>query len=153
MAIFPSLFFFSSPPLPQGLSLYISRHDGQAVTCEDFLYAMEDANDRCIYDSFMNWYTQSGTPLVQVEHKWNMDKGEMTLQIKQSVGDTPGQDSRSKSPFLIPLRVAFLDGSTGAELPFHRYTQKNNDSQTETQRAIYEGMTEVGRDKQLDSDG
>ncbi|MCD7465243.1 hypothetical protein HAX54_000906 [Datura stramonium] len=48
----------------KGTDLYFKRHDGQAVTCEDFFAAMRDANS-ADFANFLLWYSQAGTPVVR----------------------------------------------------------------------------------------
>lgn len=96
----------------QGMDLYFKRHDGQAVTCDDFAAAMADASEVDL-SQFKRWYSQAGTPELTVEQEWNRDNGEFNLVITQECADTPGQDA--KQPFHIPLRVGLL-GQNGEEL-------------------------------------
>lgn len=89
----------------KGMDLYFERHDGQAVTCEDFIKAMEDANQQD-WTQFRFWYRQAGTP--EVTAKLNkIAAGEFELTLKQTCPPTPGQES--KHPFMIPVKVGFLD--------------------------------------------
>ncbi len=90
----------------RGLDVYFERHDGQAVTCEDFVRAMEDANS---YDlkQFRRWYSQAGTPEVSVSAEYDADKRQVTLNLKQSCPATPSQEE--KEPFHIPLKVGLID--------------------------------------------
>ncbi|MCP3673724.1 MAG: aminopeptidase N [Gammaproteobacteria bacterium] len=89
----------------KGMKLYFERHDGQAVTCEDFICAMEDANNVDL-SLFRNWYRQAGTPELDVNAHWDSSKGKYTLTITQYCKPTPGQPH--KEPFLIPLRLALF---------------------------------------------
>ncbi|MCP4273556.1 MAG: aminopeptidase N [Gammaproteobacteria bacterium] len=89
-----------------GMKLYFKRHDGQAVTCEDFVKAMEDANDVDL-SLFRNWYSQAGTPEVVVESNWNGESGDYSLQFYQDCPATPGQ--AHKDCFLIPMRLALFN--------------------------------------------
>ncbi len=91
----------------RGMDLYFERHDGQAVTCEDFVKAMEDAN-RVDLAQFMRWYTQAGTPRVEVQYHYEADRRTFVLALTQSCPPTPGQPH--KEPFLIPVGLALLDG-------------------------------------------
>jgi aminopeptidase N len=93
-----------------GCDLYFIRHDGQAVTCDDFVTAMEEANSIDL-TQFRQWYAQAGTPLIQVEQSYNADKQELTLTLSQSNPATPGQTE--KPPLHIPVKVGLLnpDGS------------------------------------------
>lgn len=97
----------------KGSDLYFERHDGQAVTCDDFISAMEDANGADLAQ-FKRWYSQAGTPLLEVEGDYDAASATFTLHCRQSCPATPGQTE--KLPFVIPLRMALLD-SNGQELP------------------------------------
>jgi aminopeptidase N len=92
-----------------GTDLYFSRHDGQAVTCEDFVKAMEDASGVDL-SHFRLWYSQAGTPKVKAR-LLNGD-GAVRIALEQEVPPTPGQPV--KQPMPIPLKVALLDEATGA---------------------------------------
>jgi aminopeptidase N len=94
-----------------GMDLYFARHDGQAVTCEDFVKAMEDASGVDL-GQFRLWYSQAGTPRVSVSVEQERDT--VTLRFKQAVPDTPGQSG--KAPMHIPLRAALLGADSGAVL-------------------------------------
>ena len=88
----------------QGMQQYIKRHDGQAVTCEDFLVAMEDATGVDL-SQFRLWYSQAGTPRVEIEETYDAERQQYILTCRQSTPATPGQSH--KQPFLIPMRVLF----------------------------------------------
>ncbi len=92
----------------KGMDLYFQRHDGQAVTTEDFVTAMEDANDADLAQ-FRLWYSQAGTPAVQVSGDYDEESKIYTLILSQSCPPTPGQPS--KQPFHIPLRIGLVDSS------------------------------------------
>jgi aminopeptidase N len=96
----------------KGTDLYFSRHDGQAVTIDDFLKAMEDANGTDL-GQFKCWYTQAGTPELQVTRTYNAKAKTYTLIIKQTCPPTPGQPH--KEPFHIPIAIGLLD-SYGRDL-------------------------------------
>jgi aminopeptidase N len=82
----------------KGMDLYFKRHDGQAVTCDDFVAAMADANQKDL-SQFKRWYSQAGTPRVHV--KESFEDGCYQVTLTQSCPATPGQDK--KLPFHIPL--------------------------------------------------
>ncbi|TXI13109.1 MAG: aminopeptidase N, partial [Polynucleobacter sp.] len=82
----------------KGIDLYFARHDGQAVTCDDFVDAMADANDKDL-SQFKRWYSQAGTPRVQVTESF--ENGDYCITLKQSCPPSPGQNK--KEPFHIPL--------------------------------------------------
>ncbi len=96
----------------RGMDLYFARHDGQAVTCDDFAAAMADASGIDL-QQFKNWYSQAGTPLLQVSGQWVESESKYRLLIKQSCPDTPGQSA--KQPFHIPVKVGLL-GKDGRDL-------------------------------------
>ena len=89
----------------KGMDLYFQRHDGQAVTCDDFLAAMADANQRDL-SQFKNWYSQAGTPHVKVEERYDSEKKQYHLNLSQSCAATPGQ--LEKKPFHIPLKMRLI---------------------------------------------
>ena len=86
--------------------LYFQRHDGQAVTCDDFVQAMEDANDVDL-SQFRRWYSQAGTPRLSVEQQYNSTTKTLALTIKQTCPPTPGQ--AEKQTLHIPIKLGFLD--------------------------------------------
>lgn len=85
----------------KGMKLYFERHDGKAVTCEDFVQAMEDANGED-FSRFRHWYSQAGTPVVTAEQSYDKDAKQLTLVLKQETASTPGQEQ--KAPFHIPVK-------------------------------------------------
>jgi aminopeptidase N len=97
----------------KGMDLYFERHDGQAVTCDDFRLAMADANGRDL-TLFERWYSQAGTPVVQAETRYDEQAQTYTLRLVQSCPPTPGQTE--KLPFHIPVAVGLL-GQDGRDLP------------------------------------
>ena len=96
----------------KGTDLYFSRHDGQAVTTDDFVKAMEDANDTDL-SQFKRWYSQAGTPELQVSRSYDARLNRYTLTFRQTCPPTPGQTE--KKPFHIPVAVGLL-GSDGKDL-------------------------------------
>ncbi|WP_420209477.1 aminopeptidase N [Candidatus Electronema sp. JC] len=97
----------------KGMDLYFQRHDGQAVTCEDFVQAMQDANNFDL-SQFQHWYNQAGTPLLRFSGEYDQATQEFILTLRQSCPATPGQTE--KLPFFMPVKVGLLDKNTGAEL-------------------------------------
>jgi aminopeptidase N len=95
-----------------GTDLYFSRHDGQAVTIEDFVQAMADVSGRDFSD-FMAWYRQAGTPVLRVEDHYDPEAREYHLTVHQSCPATPEATSAQKQPFHIPLAIGLL-GEAGA---------------------------------------
>ncbi|MGJ7914407.1 aminopeptidase N [Massilia sp. LXY-6] len=96
----------------KGMDLYFARHDGQAVTCDDFRMAMADASGRDL-TQFERWYSQAGTPVVQAETRYDEAARTYTLRLTQSCPATPGQPD--KLPFHIPVAVGLL-GKAGNDL-------------------------------------
>lgn len=97
----------------RGMDLYFRRHDGQAVTCDDFVAAMADANSADL-GQFKRWYHQAGTPELTVGDRYDPATCRYTLTIRQSCPPTPGQPH--KEPFHIPLALGLLDAE-GHDLP------------------------------------
>jgi len=96
-----------------GTDLYFSRHDGQAVTIEDFVSALEHATGRD-FAQFKRWYSQAGTPELTVERAYDPVARTYRITIKQSCPPTPGQPD--KKPFHIPIAVGLV-GKDGKDLP------------------------------------
>jgi aminopeptidase N len=90
----------------KGMDLYFQRHDGQAVTCDDFRAAMVDANGRELAQ-FERWYSQAGTPHVTVETHYDAASKTYDITLSQSCPGTPGQEN--KLPFHIPVAIGLLD--------------------------------------------
>jgi aminopeptidase N len=97
----------------KGMDLYFERHDGQAVTVDDFRRAMADANERDL-TMFDRWYSQAGTPVVRAETRYDELARTYTITFFQSCPATPGQ--ASKFPFHIPIAVGLL-GADGKDMP------------------------------------
>ena len=101
----------------RGLALYFQRHDGHAVTCDDFAQAIADANPESQLaqrlDQFKRWYSQAGTPRVKVTTQWDAAAGIYKVTLAQSCPPTPGQPE--KLPFVIPIALGLLDAG-GREL-------------------------------------
>ena len=97
----------------KGMDLYFSRHDGQAVTCDDFVAAMADANSVDL-EQFKRWYGQAGTPKLDIDGLYDAQAQTFTLTVRQSCPATPGQ--AEKEPLHIPLAVGLID-RRGQDLP------------------------------------
>ena len=97
----------------KGSDVYFDRHDGQAVTCDDFISAMEDANGVDL-TQFKRWYSQAGTPRLSVSEQYDGASQTYRLTFTQSCPATPGQTE--KLPFVIPVALGLLD-ARGKELP------------------------------------
>jgi aminopeptidase N len=97
----------------RGMDRYFERYDGQAVTVEDFVAALGDANATDL-TPFLAWYRQAGTPIVTVGEQWDGAAGRYTLTLEQRCPPTPGQPD--KVPLPIPVALGLLGGD-GRELP------------------------------------
>ena len=94
----------------KGSDLYFERHDGQAVTCDDFIKAMEDANGADL-SQFKRWYSQAGTPRLAVSEHYDAQQHSYSLTFAQSCPETP--DKVEKLPFVIPVELGLLDARGG----------------------------------------
>jgi len=97
----------------KGTDLYFQRHDGQAVTCEDFVKALEDANGVDL-EQFRRWYSQAGTPVLTVSQQHDPVTRQLHLTLQQNCLPSPNQPF--KAPLHIPVKLGLLhaDGSVAA---------------------------------------
>lgn len=129
----------------QGMDLYFDRHDGQAVTCDDFVAAMADASGKDL-EQFKRWYSQAGTPHLRVVTRWHQETGEYELIITQTTPPTPGQ--ADKLPLHMPVVVGLLaadgdDLAPAVSCPYDR--QRNNfvlELKQDEQRFVFNGVHE-----------
>jgi aminopeptidase N len=102
----------------RGMKLYFERHDGQAVTCDDFAQAIADANPASglasRLDAFKRWYGQAGTPRLAARGRYDAAARSYTLELSQQGLPTPGQ--QHKQPFVIPVAMGLV-GADGGALP------------------------------------
>ena len=95
----------------RGMQTYIQRHDGQAVTCEDFVAAMEAGNGVDL-TQFRRWYSQAGTPEVRVQQSYDAQRRELRLRLQQHTPATIGQEH--KQPVVIPILLsAYAEDAQG----------------------------------------
>jgi aminopeptidase N len=133
----------------KGMKLYFERHDGQAVTCDDFAQAIADANPESdlarLLPQFKRWYSQAGTPHVRAEGTYDAAARSYTLTLSQSCMPTPGQ--AAKQPFVIPVSLGLL-GADGQELPLQlaHWTQPEAGSRTFVLTQDSESFTFVNLD-------
>ncbi|WP_287243568.1 aminopeptidase N [Pseudoalteromonas sp.] len=121
----------------QGMALYFERHDGQAVTCDDFVAAMSDASGIDL-TQFKRWYSQAGTPKLNVEQAYDEQNQTFTLNIEQFAPDNQPNNALLHIPFAIEL----LD-SEGQSLPLVIDNQPQDSvlNVTEkTQQFVFEGI-------------
>lgn len=97
----------------KGSTLYFDRFDGMAVTCDDFVDAMEEASGKDL-SQFRRWYEQAGTPEITVDEVYDEQTRSLRLTVSQHNPPTPGQDS--KPPLHIPIEVAILVDGQHLEL-------------------------------------
>ena len=110
----------------RGMDLYFKRHDGQAVTCDDFVAAIADANGRDLAQ-FKRWYSQAGTPRVMVDSRYDAHTYAFELTLSQSTPPTPGQ--ASKEPFHIPFAIGLIAGD-GRDMPLQLEGESTSASAT-----------------------
>lgn len=115
------------PGFRKGMDLYFKRHDGQAVIIEDYASAISEANNQN-WEQFKRWYSQAGTPQVQVQEKFDSNRNVYQLTLRQETLPTPEQPL--KEPFHIPLVFGLLD-SKGKEIPLaeQKSISKNSEGQ------------------------
>ncbi len=101
-----------------GMDLYFERHDGQAVTIEDFLACFAESTGTDL-GQFALWYSQAGTPTVSVTHRYEPEKERLTLQLEQDIPETP--DRNPKQPMLIPIAFGLV-GPDGQDLSYSKAT-------------------------------
>ncbi|MDR6467791.1 aminopeptidase N [Paraburkholderia graminis] len=100
----------------KGMDLYFKRHDGQAVTCDDFRHALADANGRDLAQ-FERWYSQAGTPRVSVRTRYDAAARRYSVTLTQGYGDAaPAARETQKGPLLIPFAIGLI-GKDGNDLP------------------------------------
>jgi aminopeptidase N len=124
--------------------LYFARHDGEAVTTEDFLRCMADASGRDL-GQMQHWYDYAGTPELTVEAEYDADSARYTLNVAQTVPDTPGQTD--KPALLIPI-VTGLVGADGSDLAVRlgdaadKATEHTLELRERSQRFVFNDVTE-----------
>lgn len=91
----------------EGSDLYFQRHDGQAVTINEFVNAMEAVSQRDL-TQFKYWYTQAGTPIVTVTDDYDARTQRYVLTVKQHCPDTPEAKAEEKKPFHFPLSMGLI---------------------------------------------
>ncbi len=112
-----------------GLKLYFERHDGSAVTCDDFIRAMADANDTDL-GQFSLWWSQAGTPRVTISTSYDPEKHTFTVEASQTTPATPGQ--AHKEALVIPISVGLL-GHDGNDIAL---TLDGEETQSQTSRTL-----------------
>ncbi len=119
--------------------LYFQRHDGQAVTIEEFVKAMEDASGRD-FTQFRRWYKQSGTPHLKVSSHYDAADKTLTLDFAQSCPATPGQPQ--KQAFVIPVKLGLVGNSGDLPLNANGDTEIVYEVNETTQQLVIENIHE-----------
>ncbi len=104
----------------KAMDLYFSRYDGEAVTTEDFIQAMQDSSGLDL-TQFLRWYDQAGTPVLDIRSDYNESAKTFLLTVKQMTPVTPGQDE--KLPLFLPLSIGFV-GSECCDMPTQLQSEK-----------------------------
>ncbi len=133
----------------RGLELYFARHDGRAVTCDDFVAAIADANGVDL-GRFGRWYSQAGTPRISVLATHDPLARTFALEIEQRIVATPGQPE--KAPMHIPISVGLV-GSDGRDIELRMRGAIDNATRARTtvvlelteprQRFVFEGVAQA----------
>ncbi|CAM3531049.1 aminopeptidase N [Thalassospira profundimaris] len=118
----------------KGIDLYFDRHDGQAVTCDDFAKAMEDANG-IDFSQLKLWYSQAGTPKLSWQGEYDADAKQYRLTISQKTDPTPGQPD--KKPLHMPISIGLL-GADGSDL-----VAETVELSEASQEFVFDGVTEA----------
>jgi aminopeptidase N len=117
---------FGADGFRRGMDLYFARHDGQAVTCDDFRAALADANGADL-TRLERWYAQAGTPQLEARGEWDEVARRYSLHLSQSIPSANG-DSPS-DPLPIPVRISLL-GADGRDLPLRMPGERGGDAST-----------------------
>lgn len=125
----------------RGTDIYFSRNDGKAVTCEDWVQAIQDANPKIDLSPLKKWYAQAGTPVLTVDINYDDAGSKMTLTCEQAI--PPTQKQPTTEPALIPIRMGLIgpDGSpvlvdlSDGTVP--EYTKVLNLAQTKTDFVLH----------------
>ena len=122
----------------QGMKLYFERHDGQAVTCDEFAQAVADANPDSplakLLPQFKRWYSQAGTPRVQASGVHDAIAATYTLTLSQHPGH--GHTIEAFQPFVIPVSLGLLSAD-GSEITAAARTHVLSDL---TETLVFEGV-------------
>ena len=128
----------------KAMDLYFERHDGQAVTTEDFVACMEAASG-CDLTQFRHWYDYAGTPVLRVSDSYDAAAQRYELHISQQVPDTPEQTD--KPAFHIPFALGLLDAE-GRDIPLNLPDVERRDGtlmlelHEQEHRFVFDGIAE-----------
>ena len=120
------------PVFRKGMDLYFDRHDGQAVTCDDFRAAMSDASGRDL-TQFERWYSQAGTPRLRASGKYDGERRRYALTLSQDYPETAFEimGAAERKPLHLPVAVGLLDRE-GVSLPLRLVGDGADDTQATT---------------------
>jgi len=110
----------------KGLTNYLAKFDGQAVTCDDFLEAFSEASGVDLAQ-FSLWYSQAGTPRVVMQSVYDPAKRTCTVTATQTTRPTPGQET--KAPFVIPIAIGLI-GNAGKDLSLRLAGEETSEQTT-----------------------
>src|SRR5262249_27231658 len=130
---------FGADGFRRGMDLCFARHDGQAVTCDDFRAAQADANGADLA-RFERWYGQAGTPRLEAHGEWNAAQRTYSLRMRQSIPITGGNGAGDPLP--IPVRIGLL-GADGRDLPLRLVGER--DAATTTRVLLLEEREQTFR--------
>ena len=126
-----------------GMGFYVDQYDGNAVTVENFLESMEEASERNL-KQFKTWYTQAGTPRVNIKRHYDPEVKIYQLRFEQSCPPTPGQPK--KEPLMIPVTIAFID-SDGNHCPLRLREEVFNEDDDDNQGKKNDEPIEIDDDE------
>ena len=135
----------------KGMKLYFARFDGQAVTCDDFVQSVADANPDSalarLLPQFKRWYSQAGTPRLSARGVYDAEARTYTLLLSQTCAPTP--DQHTKEPFVIPVSIGLIGSESGRALPLQTQDQElaGEDSHLFVMTQSSESITFVGVDE------
>ena len=127
-----------------GMDEYFRRHDGQAVTCDDFVAAMEAASGRDL-GQFRRWYRQAGTPVLAVEGRYDAAARRYELDVEQRCPETAYEVRQraaghpvERGPFHLPIAAGLLAAGDGRELAATRILELRD----QRQRFVFDDVPE-----------
>ena len=134
---------FGKDGFRKGLQNYLQKFDGQAVTTDDFLAAMQEANNYDL-DNFVYWYSQAGTPTLTVDTHWQEDSAQYIMNINQE--HVASANEQGVVPLLVPVTVSLLD-KQGNALPLswqdqHKVTSCTLHVKQASQQFVFDDITE-----------
>ena len=118
----------------RGMKLYFERHDGHAVTCDDFAESIADANPESdlkrLLPQFKRWYAQAGTPRVTARGRYDAPSRTYTLGLEQSLHAVVPAGRAASEPFVLPLAIGLV-GRDGQALPLRLEDEPEGTAKTE----------------------